>query len=562
MIKHIFRMTARWLRDCRAGPRAIAQEQRKGQATADALAAADAEVQRLTLALVDQRKRHARDLRLARADASALAERLDADVQERIKLFRRHKQLVRELDLANANLSALTQQLDALTGDRRDLFRERKQLIKAHDAVRAELTVQAGLLQVEAAERQALFRTRKQLQRNLELAQAGLEANAAVLASFVSERRTMFREQKRLQRDLERSRGEMSGLAARFDDAVSSAIKLADLAQGRTPAGEAPAPDSASPRSHERMLFHLGEVIQARGDLALAASIYRDAGPAMPALLRQSDESGREVSGPDFLIIGTARAGTAWLKKNLSFHPEVSILAREQHYFSLHPLQTPAAYIARFLTPSSLLTAKAEGVTRGRRLYGEKSPSYLVMPDDNIALCAALFPNARLICVVREPISRAWSHLKFTRQDHRADDLDYLRSLPGSKSLDGVTDWGRFREHLGRWAKHFDPEQIHLVDFDRIRTDPKAVYADVLTHIGAAPFAGVKRFLPERIGITRTSEPPPALIEHLKKAYEDECWDVVSLRRAMVEAAARAAADLHPAPATLDPSPFRTGLLN
>ena len=557
-------MTARWIRDCRAGPRAFEAEQRRVQAVAEALLAAQAEVRRLTLTFDDQREKLAKDLRLARTEASDLATRLKAEVREHSTQVRRQRQLVRELDLANASLSAQGQRLDALIIDRRDLFRERKQLVKALDAARAELTVQAGLQQVEIAERQAQFRTRKQLRRNLELAQAGLEANAAIMASFVSERRAMFREQKRLQRDLEQSRDEMSGLAARFDDAVSSAIKLADLAQGRTPGGEAAAPalDSAEPGSRASMLFHLGEVIQARGDLSLAAAIYRDAGPSMPALLRQRDASGHEVSGPDFLIIGPARAGTAWLKKNLSFHPEVSILAREPHYFSSHALQTPAAYVARFLAPSSLLTANADGATPARRLFGEKSPSYLIMPDDNIALCAALFPRARLICVVREPISRAWSHLKFTKQDHRADDLDYLRGLAGPKSLDAVIDWGRYREHLSRWAKHFDPEQIHLVDFDRLGAEPKTVYADVLAHIGAAPFAGVKLSLPEQSGIAPTSAPPPALLEHLKRAYEDECWDVAELRRAMDEAAARTAAARYHAPAALDPSPFRTGMLN
>ncbi len=84
----------------------------------------------------------------------------------------------------------------------------------------------------------------------------------------------------------------------------------------------------------------------------------------------------------------------------------------------------------------------------------------------------------------------------------------------------------------------------------------------MLAHIGAAPFAGVKLSLPEQSGIAPTSAPPPALLEHLKRAYEDECWDVAELRRAMDEAAARTAAARYHAPAALDPSPFRTGMLN
>ncbi len=482
---------SRWLRDNLTDHRAIESglllEQRR---LSGALATADAELQRLNDRLSAERAGRSEELKTS---------------------LRRQERLSRNLETALGQVADLSAKLDAIRDDRTALFRQQKRAAK-----------------------------------DLRAANEALSALAAKARADREDRRTEFQAGKRLAVRLDRSQKDLAKLETSFTGALRAAADLVERASPPVQSDDKPAhlvqssADGVAKLSRARLAFHVGEIFQAHGDLERAAAFYREAQPNISNLLKHLDSAGREVCGPDFLVIGAARTGTAWLKKHLAFHPQVTILAREQHYFSFDVHTRPTDYVARFVTkPDILGTGYDENTAQsGRRLYGEKSPSYLNMDDAKIALCAALFPELRLICIVREPISRAWSHVKLMEVEDRAEDLTYLRGRRGSKSIDQVIEVGRYREHLDRWARRFRPEQIHLVEFDQIRADPRGVYSEVLKHIGASPFEGIER-LPARIGASTSNDPPAVLKDYLQAAYENDVWDIASLRRSMELAAGR-----------------------
>ncbi len=58
------------------------------------------------------------------------------------------------------------------------------------------------------------------------------------------------------------------------------------------------------------------------------------------------------------------------------------------------------------------------------------------MPEEHIALLAALFPNDRLIFMVRNPVDRAWSHIKHVGLGWRGGDLHHLSAnVPANINL-------------------------------------------------------------------------------------------------------------------------------
>ena len=308
---------------------------------------------------------------------------------------------------------------------------------------------------------------------------------------------------------------------------------VANDAVGGAPAGRAPGDGALDPRKS----FELGRGFQTRGAINAAAAAYRRVGPAMKEFLAQEGPDGDMVSGPDFLIIGAARSGTTWLKKSLAQHPQVFILSGEHHYFSLSSHMPPESYVARLAGPHSHFTRP--GIKANvfapptQRVYGEKSTTYLYMPDSQIELCAALFPDVRLVCLVRDPMARIWSHLKHLAKAgiklHRMDEA------PPWAQLDELIRQCRYEQHLVRWASHFDPDQMLLVDFDRIAVEPDAVYREIVGHIGAEASSGEADS--EKVGGTERLDMPSDVRRRLRAAFEGERFDIPYLRSAMDRAA-------------------------
>lgn len=119
---------------------------------------------------------------------------------------------------------------------------------------------------------------------------------------------------------------------------------------------------------------------------------------------------------PDFLIIGAQKAGTSWLAHNLGQHPGVYLPPDELHFFdkSARFARGRSWYEAQFAPPPGVLRV------------GEKTPDYLWSEEggaeDHTPGIAerihGAYPDLRLICVLRDPVTRAVSaarHLRLNR---------------------------------------------------------------------------------------------------------------------------------------------------
>jgi Sulfotransferase family len=121
---------------------------------------------------------------------------------------------------------------------------------------------------------------------------------------------------------------------------------------------------------------------------------------------------------PNFVVIGAARCGTTSLYAYLREHPQVFMSPeKETDYFSLGdlpPSEVPAAaslYRARAREDYERLFRDAGSA----RAVGEASPTYLFY-SRSAARMQQVIPDARLICILRDPIERAYSHYGLARK--------------------------------------------------------------------------------------------------------------------------------------------------
>lgn len=103
---------------------------------------------------------------------------------------------------------------------------------------------------------------------------------------------------------------------------------------------------------------------------------------------------------PGFLVAGAPKAGTTTIHATLAGHPEVFL----PHGKELHFFDDDAAY-AR----GPGWYARHFEAGRGRAAVGEITPAYMSYEDAPARIRQTLGPDVRLVFVLREPVSRAYS---------------------------------------------------------------------------------------------------------------------------------------------------------
>jgi hypothetical protein len=233
--------------------------------------------------------------------------------------------------------------------------------------------------------------------------------------------------------------------------------------------------------------------------------------------------------GPDFLIISPPKTGSTWLAENLRCHPRVFVPeVKEVKYFSSHLNSLDLNWYLEHFTPAA------------GRLKGEATPSYALLPVSRIRLVRCLLPDVKLIFLMREPVSRAWSHAKHTYRFREAN-------FPGCRApFEAITEdqWGENFAHpwtrasgdylaqLRRWLSVFPREQLYVGFYESLAADPEALLRDILAFLGVNPDVDLSSFrLGERVMPGLPGEPAPALARVLRQIHHGRTGELASFLR-------------------------------
>ena len=226
----------------------------------------------------------------------------------------------------------------------------------------------------------------------------------------------------------------------------------------------------------------------------------------------------RSVLRPDFLVISPPKTGSTWLAANLRLHPQVFVpdIKEVKYFSSFHRWLDLGWYLDHF--------APAEG-----RWKGEASPSYALLPVERIRLVRRLFPDVKLVFLMREPVGRAWSH---ARHNHRYREANFVARPDGTPVLDAqwranfIHDWpfssGDYLGQLRRWSSVFPREQMFVGFYESIAHDPAALLRDLFAFLGVKPDVDLSAFpLTERILPGPPGELSPSLGRFLHRLLHD-----------------------------------------
>jgi hypothetical protein len=175
---------------------------------------------------------------------------------------------------------------------------------------------------------------------------------------------------------------------------------------------------------------------------------------------------------PTFVGIGTSKSGTTWWYELLAAHPRFERRPSTSHSKEL-------LYFDQFLvnpfTPADADRYRAHFRRAPGQLLGEWTPVYIDQPWAAAQLAQSV-PGARLLVMVRDPVERALSDLRFQypRYGHDFHTLDVLAAV----------DRSRYLRQLSPWLAAFPLEQIHVIQHEAARRDPQGELTGTWRHLG------------------------------------------------------------------------------
>ncbi len=199
-----------------------------------------------------------------------------------------------------------------------------------------------------------------------------------------------------------------------------------------------------------------------------------------------------ETTLPNFLIIGAAKAGTTALHEYLQQHPQIYMTpTKETNFFAFEGEEINFQGIGDELlkdfsiTDLSTYQEQFAGVTTEKAI-GETCPSYLYYPQAATRI-KQYIPDARLIVILRNPVTRAYANFLHTIRDDREPHKDFALALQDEPNRI-ANNWEWFWHYIqvgfyGKQLKHyyeiFPSSQIKIYLYEDLKNNAIATLQDI-----------------------------------------------------------------------------------
>lgn len=173
------------------------------------------------------------------------------------------------------------------------------------------------------------------------------------------------------------------------------------------------------------------------------------------------------------IIIGCYKSGTTSLYRYLTQHPDISeCVEKEPNFFA-----SDENYQRGFDWYQSLWEGDGEVFLEGTMLY----TWHPVMPNAAERIKSVEGKaDFRFIYIMRDPIDRAESHIKFSASRGYVNSKDPLQNP-------WLIEVSRYAKQLDEYEKRFGREQIHLTTLEELEKNPKDVLRRICNFLGVSP---------------------------------------------------------------------------
>ena len=202
---------------------------------------------------------------------------------------------------------------------------------------------------------------------------------------------------------------------------------------------------------------------------------------------------------PNLFVIGASKSGSSALHAYIRYHPEIRASEEKEPCFFVDQQELEEAWPIMARQPCShqwpaYLDLYAGGEDKAYRAEGSVYYSQAPHRSQVAPRIAHFCPDAKIVYVVREPVSRAvghyWQRFK-----------EFQESLPIGEAMRSnaiYRDSSDYALQLREYQAHFPPEQIKVIVAEDLRTRRREVMSDLFGWLGIADLDYSEEQLAER----------------------------------------------------------------
>ncbi len=237
---------------------------------------------------------------------------------------------------------------------------------------------------------------------------------------------------------------------------------------------------------------------------------------------------------PDFLGIGTARSASTWLHARLSQHPDVYLPElKELHFFNERREHRPCDVSGASWTrpvyfdpenPTHWRWYSLQFLPGRDKVKGEITPDYSTLSAERVGKIKEYLPDAKIILLIRNPIDRAWSGLRYSWQRHQGEALspDEVDRLMRAALHPERLLRGDYPMTLTNWETHFPASQRLYIFYDDVVTQPSVELKRVAEFLGIDPAKLAQTGDARRVNTAPAENVPPEVRGRLQDYYEPQ----------------------------------------
>ncbi len=168
----------------------------------------------------------------------------------------------------------------------------------------------------------------------------------------------------------------------------------------------------------------------------------------------------------NLFIIGAQRSGSTLLAKTLSFHPNIKL------YSPINP--EPKYFLDKNYQGKQTYTDMLKKIDGDYDYFLEKSVSY-IEHDNALQRISCDLPNAKILVIFREPVSRCWSNYKYTYENgiEKREFLSAIKNISDAAFDPNISvnpfdyiERGFYDRYLEKVLKIFPKKNIKVLIFE------------------------------------------------------------------------------------------------
>jgi len=261
--------------------------------------------------------------------------------------------------------------------------------------------------------------------------------------------------------------------------------------------------------------------------------------------LRLGSLTGAIRSHPNFLIVGAQKGGTSSLFKYIIQHPDIEgSWKKEVHFFCRNFSKGENWYKGFF--PLKVFSRN--------KTLGECTPYYLFHPFVARRV-KSMYPKMKIIMVLREPISRAYSHYNMRvkwgdetnsfreaiiKEEERLDlnliNLENPDFISSNHVNYSYLSRGKYIEQIENWKKYFPMKQMLILFSDDLYKNPRKTMDQVYDFIGVKSYDSDKfKTVNQGLYKTRISELDKGYLREYFSQYNDRLFKFLGKENIWIE---------------------------